>query len=75
MNQNLEFEIDQFTSNIHALCSYKDVAEQVAGECLGFSASTLHQRDQKNTRLALRDTGDAASTKDVLRTLSRVIDR
>ena len=67
------------------MSAYKDAAERVADDILGMSASALERRDQLGRRRAVgtsnengnRD-GDGSGEvgmKDVLRGLSRVIDR
>ena len=74
INQNLEFEVDKFANNVHALGAYKDAAERIADEVLGTSADTLEQRDMEGKRRAAGDEAEVGM-RDVLRGLSRVIDR
>lgn len=74
INQNLEFEVDKFADNVHALGAYKDAAERVADEILAASAEALEKRDREGTRRVAVDDGDLG-LRDVLRGLSRVIDR
>lgn len=74
INQNLEFEVDKFTSNVHALGAYKDAAERVADDVLAMGAEVLEKRDREGRSRANGDAGEVG-TRDVLRALSRVIDR
>ncbi|KAI4164335.1 MAG: hypothetical protein LQ342_001981 [Letrouitia transgressa] len=77
--QNLEFEIDKFASNVHAIGSYKELAERVAGEVLSIGARALEEREKEGRRRRGAEGGEGESQevgiRDVLRSLSRVIDR
>lgn len=76
MNKTLEFEIDKFAGNVHALGAYKEAAEQVADEVLGMSAEALEEREREGRkRLAEEEGGGEVGMRDVLRGLSRIIDR
>lgn len=75
VNNNLEFEVDKFAANVHALSVYKDTAEQLAIDALAASAAVLEKRDKEGIRRAAGDSADDISTREVLRNLSRVIDR
>ena len=75
ISADLEFEIDQFATGLHVMSSYKRLAEKVADGSLVVSARTLEEKDHESMRNITKDFGDAASTRDVLRTLSRIIDR
>ena len=75
INRNLEFEIDKFAANVHALGAYKDAAEQVADGALAVSAAALERREQQGRDKAAERTGGEVGMRDVLRGLSRVIDR
>lgn len=75
MTQGLEFEIDQFATNVHALGAYKDAAERVADDALATVAHTLERRDKEGLRRAVGEDGGGVSTRDVLKGLSRIIDR
>ncbi|KAI4146137.1 MAG: hypothetical protein L6R39_003566, partial [Caloplaca ligustica] len=77
ITSSLEFSVDKFATNIHALNALKDGADRVAGEVLAISAEALEERERAGRR---RD-GDEGEEKeevgmrDVLRGLSRVVDR
>ncbi|KAL8696468.1 MAG: hypothetical protein Q9224_002780 [Gallowayella concinna] len=73
-DNNLEFTIDTFATNIHALNSYQQAAGRVAGEVLSTSAEALEERDKEGRRRD-GDGGEAGEVgmRDVLRGLSRVI--
>ena len=75
INQDLEFEVDKFATNVHALGAYKDAAERVAGETLSTAAETLERRDKEGLRRAVGEGVGDTSTRDILRGLSRVIER
>jgi len=80
VTQNLEFTIDTFASNIHALESYTNAADRLAEEALGLTAQILEQRDREGVRRANAPSGEeeegrGVGTREVLRGLSRVIDR
>ncbi|KAL2038124.1 hypothetical protein N7G274_009071 [Stereocaulon virgatum] len=74
INQNLEFSIDTFATNIHAISAYKDAAEKLADNLIATSASALEKRDQQGRQKATGANGETG-IRDVLRGLSRVIDR
>ena len=74
INQNLEFEVDKFANNVHAMSTYKDAAERVADDVLGMSVDALEKRDQQGRQRAAGENGETGM-RDVLRGLSRVIDR
>lgn len=59
---------------MHTLSAYKDAAERVADDILGVSADALQKRDVEGRARAVGDNG-TVGTRDVLRGLSRVIDR
>ncbi len=59
---------------MHALGAYKDAAERIADDVLGMSAEALEKRDQEGKARAAGKVGEPG-TRDVLRGLSRVIDR
>ncbi|KAI4191441.1 MAG: hypothetical protein L6R41_000092 [Letrouitia leprolyta] len=80
ITSNLEFSIDMFATNVHALNAYKTTADRVAGEVLAISAEALEERDVVGRRR--RKDGDGhevegeeVGMRDVLRGLSRVVDR
>ena len=78
MNQNIEFEIDKFAHSVHALGAYKDAAEKLADQVLAMSAEALEQTDRDGrARAAAAAAGEGGEPglRDVLRGLSRVIDR
>lgn len=69
-----------FATNVHALNAYKTTADRVAGEVLAISAEALEERDVVGRRR--RKDGDGhevegeeVGMRDVLRGLSRVVDR
>ncbi|KAL8761702.1 MAG: hypothetical protein Q9184_002206 [Pyrenodesmia sp. 2 TL-2023] len=76
ITSTLEFSVDRFATNIHALNAFKDGADRVAGEILAISAEALEERDRQGRR---RDgdgeEGEEVGMRDVLRGLSRVVDR
>lgn len=74
ISQNLEFEVDKFANNVHAMSAYKDAAERVADDVLGTSANALEKRDQQGRQRAAGENSETG-IRDVLRGLSRVIDR
>lgn len=59
---------------MHALGTYKDAAEKVADDVLGVSAQALERRDAEGRKMAVGEDGEVGM-RDVLRGLSRVIDR
>lgn len=59
---------------MHALGAYKDAAENVADDILGVSAEALEKRDVEGRARAGGENGNVGM-RDVLRGLSRVIDR
>ena len=76
ISENIEFEVDEFATNVHALSAYKNAAERMADDTLATAAETLERREKEGMRRAFG--GDAfgeTSTRDVLRGLSRIIDR
>lgn len=79
VNENLEFEVDRFAHNVHALDAYKDAAERIADDVLGVTAEALEKRDQEGKARAAAagedGGGEQPGMRDVLRGLSRVIDR
>ncbi|KAL8810148.1 MAG: hypothetical protein Q9200_002818 [Gallowayella weberi] len=72
-DNNLEFTIDTFATNIHALKSYQHAADRVASAVLSTSAEALEERDKEGRRRD-GDGGEAGevATRDVLRGLSRI---
>ncbi|KAL9016217.1 MAG: hypothetical protein Q9185_006417 [Variospora sp. 1 TL-2023] len=82
ITDNLEFSIDRFATNVHALNAFKSSADRVAGEVLAISAEALEEREQAGRR---RGDGEGEGEgegddkefgiRDVLRGLSRVVDR
>ncbi|KAL8967530.1 MAG: hypothetical protein Q9197_005382 [Variospora fuerteventurae] len=80
ITDNLEFSIDRFATNVHALNAFKSSADRVAGEVLAISAEALEEREQAGRR---RGDGEGEGEgddkefgiRDVLRGLSRVMDR
>ena len=74
INHNLEFQIDKFTNNVHALGAYKNAAESIADDVLGLCADALERRERMGQERA-NEKGDELGIRDVLRGLSRVIDR
>ena len=77
INQHLEFQIDKFTHNVHALTAYKSAAETLADDVLGLCADALERREKVGRERANEKAGDdeEVGIRDVLRGLSRVIDR
>ena len=75
INHNLEFQIDKFTNNVHALSAYKNAAESIADDVLGLCADALERRERMGQERANEKGGDEVGIRDVLRGLSRVIDR
>ncbi|KAI4238002.1 MAG: hypothetical protein L6R40_005813 [Gallowayella cf. fulva] len=73
-DNNLEFTIDTFATNIHALNSYQQAADRVATALLSISAEALEEREKQGRRRD-GDGGEAREVgmRDVLRGLSRVI--
>ena len=74
VNRNLEFEIDKFANSVHTLDTFKDAADRVADDILAMGAGALEKRDREGKRRANGEAGEVG-TRDVLRALSRVIDR
>lgn len=80
ITSKLEFSIDTFATNVHALNAYKTAADRVAGEVLAISAEALEERDVAGRRRRKDGDGDEVEgeevgMRDVLRGLSRVVDR
>lgn len=67
----IEHEIDKFADNVHLLRSYVDGADQMADQVLAMSADTLEERERRATERIGGDVG----IRNVLRGLSRVIER
>ena len=59
---------------MHALAAYKTAAERIADDVLGTSADILEQRDREGRKKAAGADGEVGM-RDVLKSLSRVIDR
>lgn len=74
INSNLEFEVDKFANNVHTLGVYKDAAERIAEDVLATGAEALEKRDKEGRSRANGEAGEVG-TRDVLRALSRVVDR
>ena len=78
--KDLEFTIDSFATNAHALQSYKDVAGNLANDALANCADVLEERDRQSTTRAAGEGRDgeplvaSGEMRTVLRGLSRVID-
>lgn len=69
-----------FATNVHALNAYKTAADRVAGEVLAISAEALEERDLAGRKRRRDGDGDEMEgeevvMRDVLRGLSRVVDR
>ena len=60
---------------MHALSAYKNAAESIADDVLGLCADALERRERMVQGRANEKGGDEVSIRDVLRGLSRVIDR
>ncbi|KAL8916288.1 MAG: hypothetical protein Q9208_008599 [Pyrenodesmia sp. 3 TL-2023] len=78
ITSTLEFSVDRFATNIHALNAFKEGADRVAGEILAISAEALEERDRQGRRRdgdADGEEGEEVGMRDVLRGLSRVVDR
>ena len=73
--QGLEFEIDKFAGNVHALQQYRDVADNLATKVLGLGAKVLEERDRKGGEGEQGDGSGPSGMRNVLRGLSRVLDR
>lgn len=73
----LEYEIDKFADNVHILGSYVDGADQVADQVLARSADALEERERKGIERSGENVGVGVGVgvRDVLRGLSRVIER
>ncbi|KAI4139899.1 MAG: hypothetical protein LQ341_004041 [Variospora aurantia] len=76
ITDNLEFSIDRFATNVHALNAFKNSVDRVAGEVLAISAEALEEREQAGRRRGDGESEDKDfGIRDVLRGLSRVVDR
>ena len=83
MTSNLEFLVDTFGTNVHALGAFKDGADRVAGGVLGVCAEALEEREREGRRRGGEDgegnegegagEGREMGMRGVLRGLSRVI--
>ena len=60
---------------MHALSAYKSAAESIADDVLGLCADALERRERMGQERANEKGGDEVGIRDVLRGLSRVIDR
>lgn len=63
--------MDKFVDNVHTLGSYIDGAGRVADQVLALSARALEERERQGVETSGGDVG----VRNVLRGLSRVIDR
>lgn len=77
---SLEFEIDTFAGNVHALKQYQTSAGRVADELLGISADALEEREsigreKERENAGLEEGERGPGSRGVLKALSRVIDR
>ena len=63
--------MDVFAENVHVLGQYRDEADRMAERALQISAEVLEEREKK---MAERSGGDI-EVREVLRGLSRVVDR
>ncbi len=70
--QTLDFDIDKFADNVHILGSCIDGANRMADHVLAMSADALEERERKGLA---RSGGDVVGVRDVLRGLSRVMER
>jgi len=60
---------------VHVLGAYKDAADSLADDVLGVSAEVLEGREREGQKRAVGDEGEGVGMTDVLRGLSRVIER
>lgn len=77
---NLEFEIDKFAENVHTLDQFQQGADHVAAGILAMSAEALEERERlgkekERENAGLEEGEGEIGTRDVLRGLSRVMDR
>ena len=70
--QTLEYDIDRLADNVHLLGGYIDGADRVASRVLAISADALEERERRGVE---RSGGGDVGVGDVLRGLSRVIER
>ncbi|MCJ1474416.1 hypothetical protein MMC13_003074 [Lambiella insularis] len=71
VSRYLEFKIDTFAENIHVLSQYRAEADRLADRVLETSADVLEERERQRAERG----GGEIGTREVLRGLSRMIDR
>ncbi|MCJ1286427.1 hypothetical protein MMC26_005772 [Xylographa opegraphella] len=71
LSRDLEFKVDTFAENVHVLGQYREEADRMAERALQTSAQVLEEREKKRAERSGEDIG----VREVLRGLSRVVDR
>ena len=71
LSRTLEFKVDTFAENVHVLGQYREEADRLAEQALQISAEVLEEREKKRSERSGEDIG----VREVLRGLSRVVDR
>ncbi|MCJ1351441.1 MAG: hypothetical protein MMC33_001425 [Icmadophila ericetorum] len=70
ITSNIEFDVDSFAENTHILEQFQQAAEKIADDILALSAQALEERDKRG-----RAEGNGLGTREILRGLSRAIER
>ncbi|MCJ1391905.1 hypothetical protein MMC18_004772 [Xylographa bjoerkii] len=71
LSRDLEFKVDTFAENVHILGQYRVEADRMAEQALQTSAEVLEERERQRTERS----GGNIGVREVLRALSRVVDR
>jgi kinetochore protein Mis13/DSN1 len=69
ISSGLEFSIDKLADSVHAISQYRDAVDTVVSQVLAGSARALEERHRSEAA------PDGPGTRDVLRGLSRVLER
>ncbi|MCJ1311789.1 hypothetical protein MMC25_005462 [Agyrium rufum] len=75
ITQNLEFTVDSFASNVHAIEQYREAADRVASGVLVLGARGLAAREREREKRQREDGEPPVGMRDVLRGLSRALER
>ncbi|MCJ1381849.1 hypothetical protein MMC17_004961 [Xylographa soralifera] len=71
LSRDLEFKVDTFAENVHVLGQYREEADRLAKRALQISAEVLEEREKTRSERS----GEEIGVREVLRGLSRVVDR
>ena len=79
ISQNLEVSVDTLAANVHAVEQYCAAADQLASQVLSVGAQGLEEREKERTKRRREKSGKdeegEVGTREVLRGLSRALER